>query len=115
MSPATVRRRLVLDRVGVTRNAKGDQMILATTTVEDLDRFVEIYSTKGAEKRKLHGSKGSTVFQDPNQSDRMWAIFDWDLEGWQNFASDPEVPPIMQEAGHKGRPQVLELVGRFDA
>jgi hypothetical protein len=90
-------------------------MILATTTVEDLDQFVKIYGTKGAEKRKLHGSKGSTVFRDPNQSDRMWAIFDWDLEGWQSFASDPEVPPIMQEAGHKTRPEVLELVDRFDA
>ena len=90
-------------------------MILATTTVEDLDQFVKIYGTAGAEKRKLYGSKGSTVFRDPNESDRLWAIFDWDLEGWGNFASDPEVPAIMQEAGHKGRPQVGELVGRFDA
>ena len=48
-------------------------MILATTTVEDLDRFVKIYSTAGAEKRKLHGSKGSTVFRDPNEEDRVWA------------------------------------------
>ena len=90
-------------------------MILATTTVENLDRFVEIYATKGAEKRRLHGSKGSTVFRDPEQADRVWAIFDWDLEGWGSFASDPEVPAIMQEAGHKGRPQVLEIVGRFGA
>lgn len=90
-------------------------MILATTTVEDIDRFVEIYSTTGAEKRKLHGSKGSTVFRDPNEEDRVWAIFDWDLEGWKSFASDPEVPSIMQRAGHKNRPQVTELVGRFDA
>jgi hypothetical protein len=90
-------------------------MLLATTMVEDLDRFVEVYSTKGAEKRKLHGSKGSTVFTDPNEAGRVWAIFDWDLEGWQSFASDPEVPPILQEAGHKGRPQVSELVGTFDA
>ena len=57
-------------------------MILATTTVEDLDRFVAIYSTKGAEKRKQHGSKGSRVFRDPNESDRFWAIFDWDSDGW---------------------------------
>ena len=90
-------------------------MLLATTTVEDYDRFVEIYATKGADKRRQHGSKGSTVFRDPNEPDRLWAIFDWDLEGWQRFASDPEVPPIMQEAGHKGRPQVAELGGRFDA
>ena len=80
-------------------------MILATTKVEDFDRFVEIFSTKGAEKRRQHGSKGSTVFRDPNEADRVWAIFDWDLEGCQRFASDPEVPPIMQEAGHKGSPR----------
>lgn len=90
-------------------------MLLATTTVEDFDRFIEIYGTKGAEKRKLHGSKGSTVFRDPNEEDRVWAIFDWDLDGWQNFASDPEVPPILQEAGHKERPQVAEFGGSFDS
>jgi len=90
-------------------------MLLATTTVEDYDRFVEIYSTKGADKRRQHGSKGSTVFRDPNEPDRLWALFDWDLEGWQSFVSDPDVPPIMQEAGHKGRPQVAELGGRYDA
>jgi hypothetical protein len=90
-------------------------MILATTTVEDFDRFEKIFSTKGAEKRAQHGSKGSTVFRDPNEADRVWAIFDWDLEGWGNFASDPDVPPIMQEAGHKGRPQVAELGGQYHA
>ena len=81
-------------------------MLLATTTVEDFDRFSEIFSTKGADKRREHGSKGALVFRDPNEDDRVWVIFDWDAEGCQRFASDPEVPPIMQEAGHKGRPQV---------
>jgi hypothetical protein len=90
-------------------------MFLATTTVEDVDQFVKIYSTTSAEKRKQHGSKGSTVFRDPNEADRVWVIFDWDLDGWKNFASDPEVPAILQEAGHKSRPQVGELVGRFEA
>jgi len=94
---------------------KEDDVILATTTIEDLDRFVKIYGSAGAEKRKLHGSKGSTVFLDPNEENRVWAIFDWDLDGWKNFASDPEVPAIMQEAGHKSRPQVTELIGRFEA
>jgi len=42
-------------------------------------------------------------------------IFDWDLDGWQSFASDPDVPQIMQEAGHKGRPQVPVLSGRYEA
>src|SRR4051812_7954370 len=34
----------------------GGRMILATTTVEDYDRFEKIFSTKGAEKRREHGS-----------------------------------------------------------
>jgi hypothetical protein len=90
-------------------------MILATTQVEELDRFVEIFSTKGAEKRKEHGSSGATVFRDPADEHRVWVLFDWDAEGWAHFVSDPEVPPILQEAGHVGRPQAAELVGRYDA
>ena len=61
------------------------------------------YSTKGAEKRKQHGSKGAHVFRDPNESDRVWVIFDWDEAGWQSFTSDPEVPAIFQEAGFNAR------------
>ena len=90
-------------------------MFLATTTVEDFDQFLEIFSTKGAEKRKQHGSTGSKVFRDPNEDDRVWVLFDWDEKGWQSFASDPEVPPIMKEAGHLGKPQVAKLGAQYGA
>ena len=90
-------------------------MILATTTIEDYDRFASIFSTKGADKRREHGSKGVVVFRDPNEEDRVWVLFDWDAAGWQNFVSDPDVPAILQEAGHKGRPQAAELGGQYDA
>jgi hypothetical protein len=84
-------------------------MLLATTQVEDFDRFIEVFSTTGADKRKQHGSKGVLVFRDPSEEDRVWAVFDWDLEGWQNFVSDPEVPAIIRAAGHKGKPQIAEF------
>ena len=74
-------------------------MILATAKIEDFDRFWNTFSTKGAEKRRQHGSKGAHVFRDPNEADRVWAIFEWDEEGWQSFVSDPEVPAIFQEGG----------------
>jgi hypothetical protein len=90
-------------------------VILATTQVEDFDRFMETFSTQGAEKRKEHGSKGSTVFRDPNESDRVWVLFDWDESGWQEFVSDPDVPAIMQRAGHKSRPQAAALGGECEA
>ena len=90
-------------------------MLLATTQVEDFDRFLEVFSNAGADKRRQHGSKGALVFRDPNEADRVWVIFDWDADGWQSFVSDPEVPPIMKEAGHKSKPQSVELAARCDA
>jgi quinol monooxygenase YgiN len=47
-------------------------MMLATTQVEDVDRFLKIFSTKGAEKRQQHGCEGSAVFRDPNEPSRVW-------------------------------------------
>jgi hypothetical protein len=90
-------------------------MFLATTTVEDFDRFLSIFSTKGADKRREHGSKGAQVFRDPNEDDRVWVLFDWDDAGWQSFVSDPEVPPILKEAGHKGPPQLAQPSGDYSA
>jgi len=90
-------------------------MLLATTRVEDVDRFMKVFSTAGAEKRKQHGSKGAVVFRDPNEADRLWAIFDWDEQGWQSFVSDPDVPAVLKDAGHKSKPQAATLVGRCGA
>jgi hypothetical protein len=90
-------------------------MILATTMVENVDRFLEVFGTKGADKRAHHGCKGSTVFSDPNEANRVWALFDWDEEGWTNFVSDPEVPPILKEAGHLGKPQSAGLLATYRA
>ena len=86
-------------------------MLLATTQIEDFDRFMEIFTTEGAEKRQEHGSKGALVFRDPDEADRVWVMFDWDADGWQSFVSDPAVPPIIQKAGHKGKPQAAAFAG----
>lgn len=90
-------------------------MMLATTKVENLDQFLKIFSTKGMEKRKLHGSKGAMVFADPAEADRVWVMFDWTEEGFKNFVSDPAVPAILHEAGHKGKPVGAKLVGQYGA
>jgi hypothetical protein len=91
-------------------------MLLATTTInpENFDHWLSVFSTKGGEKRKQYGSKGATVLRDPNDEGRLWVVFDWDMEGWKNFVSDPEVPPIMQEAGHLSKPQVAEFAAQID-
>ena len=94
----------------------GRAMILATTHGRGL-RPLRARSSRPRAPRSAGSTapRARTVFRDPNEDDRVWVLFDWDAEGWQSFVSDPEVPPIMQEAGHKGRPQVAELGGSYDA
>jgi hypothetical protein len=87
-------------------------MVLATTMVEDFDRFLKIFSSKGAEKRNQTGSKDAAVYRDPIKSDRVWMIFDWDEQGFKNFLAGPEVPPIIKEAGHVGKLQEGMLGGK---
>jgi hypothetical protein len=40
-------------------------MLLATTQVEDFNRFMDVFSTKGAEKRREHGSKARSSSATP--------------------------------------------------
>jgi hypothetical protein len=37
------------------------------------------------------------------------------MQGGQSFVSDPDVPPILKEAGHKGKPQAAQLARSIDA
>lgn len=90
-------------------------MLLATTTVEDVDRFLQVFGTKGAEKRAAHGSKGATVFRDPTEANRVWALFDWDDAGWAAFVSDPTVPPVLKDAGHLQKPAAATYLASFNA
>ncbi len=90
-------------------------MILATTQVKDLDQFLAVFGTAGADKRGSHGSKGATVYRDPMEENRVWVLFDWDNEGWTAFATDPETPGILQQAGHLGKPSLGQFVGTYDA
>jgi hypothetical protein len=89
-------------------------VILATAKVEDVERFWETFSTKGAEKRGQHGSKGAQVFRDPNDDERLWVVFDWDEAGWQSFISDPDVPAIFQAAGMDGKPKAAAFFRSHD-
>jgi hypothetical protein len=90
-------------------------MILATTQVKDVEHFLAVFGTKGADKRALHGSKGAKVFRDPTEENRVWALFDWDEDGWASFVSDPEVLPVIQEAGHLDKPQAALFLGDYRA
>jgi heme-degrading monooxygenase HmoA len=90
-------------------------MVLSTAKIEDFDRFWQTFSTKGAELRKQHGSKGAQAFRDPNEADRVWVVFDWDPEEFKGFVSSPEAKEIFQEGGLQAPPQPAESVGETDS
>jgi hypothetical protein len=89
-------------------------LVLSTVKIEEFDRFWNTFSTKGAEKRKEHGCRGSYVFRDPNEDDRIWVLLDLDEQSYKRLMSDPELPPLFQEAGLKGRPEAAELAREHD-
>jgi quinol monooxygenase YgiN len=90
-------------------------MVLSTVKIEDFDRFWSTFSTKGAAKRKEHGSKGAHVFRDPNDDNRIWVVFDWDDAGYQELLADPEMADIFKEAGLEGRPVEAESAGSTES
>jgi hypothetical protein len=100
---------------GAGAQASDKRQLLATTTIEDFDRFIGIFAGPSLPKRKQHGSAGATVFLDPNDKARVWVIFEWDDKGWQSFISDPEVPPILKQAGHTSKAQAATMTGRYSA
>jgi heme-degrading monooxygenase HmoA len=99
----------------MTAQRRRTELVLSTAKIEDFDRWWNAFSTKGAEKRRQHGSKGSQVFRDPDDDRRVLVVFDWDEEGFRNFVSDPEMAAIFEEGGIQGKPQAAEFVREHDA
>jgi hypothetical protein len=93
----------------------GLRLLLATTTVEDFERFIKVFDGPSLPKRKQHGSTGATMFHDPFDKSRVWVVFEWDEKGWQSFISDPEVPPILKTAGHTSKATAAQFAGRYSA
>ena len=90
-------------------------MIVTIAKVADFEQFLKTFSTKGAEKRREHGSKGSHVFRDPDDLNRVWVFFDWEIEDYERFLSDPEIPAIARELALREPPVKADPVAQSDS
>ncbi|GAB3949530.1 hypothetical protein GCM10029976_082690 [Kribbella albertanoniae] len=90
-------------------------MIATVAKVADLDQFLTTFSSQGVEKRREHGCRGAYVFRDPEDPQRVWAFFDWELEDYEKFLADPEVPAIAQRLALREPPVKLDPVAGFDS
>lgn len=90
-------------------------MFVTIAKVADFDQFLRTFSTTGAEKRREHGCKGAQVFRDPDDTDRVWVFFDWEIEDYQRFLSDPEIPAIARELALREPPVKVDPIAQYDA
>src|SRR2546423_14276671 len=80
------------------------ELFLATSKVEDFDRWMNVFSTTSLEKRKQHGSKGSHVFRDPNEEGRASGVFVRAAARLSKFVSRPRGAATSPGGGHPWRP-----------
>ena len=92
-------------------------MVLVTSKIGDFDQFWSVFSTKGAAKRKEHGSRGSTLYRDSNDPGTVYVLIDIDEEDFKKFAADPDMPAIFEEGGLKAPPEpaFVEAAGKLDS
>ncbi len=83
--------------------------ILVTVQVEDFHRFLGVFSTRGLELRRRHGSRGVRVMRHADDPARVSLLFAWDADAFQEFLGDPEVRASMQASGTLGPPEILHL------
>ena len=90
---------------------------IARVRIEDFDRFIETFSTRGKAKRAEHGCRGVTVFRSTEDPKALVNVFDWDREGVEAFMADPETKEIMEAAGLEGPPEYtfVERMAELDA
>jgi hypothetical protein len=83
--------------------------------VTDPDRFLEVFETIGAQKRRQHGCRGARVYFDPDDAHRVWSVFDWDAKAYEGFLADPEIPAIARELGIQAPPVHAVAATELDA
>jgi heme-degrading monooxygenase HmoA len=81
--------------------------LLAQVEVEDFDRFLENFNTRGLRLRRHHGSHGARVFHHRDEPNRVSLLFEWESEeAFRGFLDDPDVRETMRLGGAKGPPEI---------
>ncbi len=90
--------------------------IIADVNFEDLPRFMGVFATRGAEARRRHGSRHSTVYRVEGE-DRALIVFRWESrEAFQGFLDDPNVKATMASSGSRpSRFTFVEEIATFPA
>ncbi len=90
--------------------------ILGNVRIEQLERFIGVFATAGAEARGRHGNRGTQLFKVAAEDDRVMVLFEWESEeAFETFRNDPSVKETMKSSGTVGPPEftTLKKIGEF--
>jgi heme-degrading monooxygenase HmoA len=87
---------------------------IARSRVKDFDQFRETFTTRGAAKRREHGSRGARVFRGADDPNEVVIVFDWERSDIEAFLADPEAPEVMKAAGLEAPPTFTFVEEAFE-
>lgn len=83
---------------------------LAEVSIEDLQKFISVFATRGAEMRSKHGSRKAEVLHCVEDASRVYVLIDWgSKEDFDRFRSDPDVPATMKSGGMTAPPRFIPI------
>ena len=91
---------------------------LAHVRIGDAERFLEIFSSRGMEARRAHGSLGATSYRVSGEAGLAVVLIDWaDRASFDRFQADPMVRETMRSGGALEAPTFtfLERTGVYPA
>jgi quinol monooxygenase YgiN len=83
--------------------------LLVHHTVEDYAKWKMVFDAED-KTRRASGGGDYQLFRSASDPNEIVLLFDWDsLRNAQRFVESPELHATMEQAGVKGRPQVIFL------
>ena len=90
---------------------------MARVRVADMQRFIDVFATRGLQARRSHGSRAAQAYNSPGEPGTAIVLIDWaDQASFEAFRADPAVRETMKSGGALEPPvfTVLERLGRFE-
>ena len=84
--------------------------ILGKVKIEDLQKFVGVFSTRGAEMRRKHGGISSQIFKISEEENRVYVLLEWsNKEAFEEFVNSSIVKETMKSSGTLEPPEFTYL------
>jgi quinol monooxygenase YgiN len=84
--------------------------VLGEVAIGDLQTFLAVFTTAGAEARKRHGCQGADVYAVEGDESQVRVLLTWESrEAFDGFAGDASVRETMRSGGMQGPPRFTVL------